>query len=434
MKRTIEVTGEYLAVPVYTAHLDFPDLWYMKLTDETKDGAFLAHFLVPHRDHMETPDYYAYLPAGELWHHQISFDLETEEEGGRAILAGIRCEEKQQYPSQERPSYNFTAPCGWINDPNGCIFVNGQYHLYFQHNPMNDEWANMSWGHAVSDDGLHFTFQGDVMFPAKEGLRYSGCAIENERGLLGLPKDAILYFYTVSCDPTRLGEKVRTHQRLAYSLDGGKTLLQKEDWSFPYIGQDTRDPKVFWHEETNAYIMILYLGGWQFGIFRSTDLAHWEKTQVLEDEGMWECPDLFSLTGDIDGERITKWFFTSADGYYYAGSFDGYTFTKEGKRRNLYGTKLPYAAQTFAGTGERKIAVAWLRTEKLGKFYEGAMSRLRSYSLAKDGAGFYIRQLFLIDRGNKIGISQESGKEEAVSERISGDGALYFAVQNRHRS
>lgn len=430
MEKTLLIQENDLAVPVYTAHLDFSELLYCRL-EEVTEGAprFLTHFLLPYRKGAEAPDYEAFLPVGDLRGKTVRITIE--ERGGETdreaakILAGIHTGKAPQYPAGEGNCY--FAPYGWINDPNGCILRDGVWHLYFQHNPMNREWTNMSWGHAVSRDGLHFAFVSDVMFPDENGLMFSGCAIANDRGCFGLPKSAILYFYTASHDPTRLGAGVHNTQRLAYSLDGGNTLIKYKDWYFPYPSEETRDPKIFWHEESGYYICVLYLGDWQFGIFRSKDLANWEQTQVIEEEPMWECPDLFPLRGTFDGKEITKWFFTSADGYYYAGDFDGKTFRKEGKRRMLYGTKLPYAAQTFSGTGDRTIAVAWLRTKNLGKIREGAMSRLRTFALDRDGDGYYIRQAFLVDSRAKM--SCENVSSCGLQERISEDGKLYFAEQ-----
>ena len=289
MEKTLVISGNDLAVPVYTAHLDFPELLYCRL-EEVSEGAprFLTHFLLPYRKGEETPDYEAFLPVGDLRGKTVRITIEekgdeTDREAAK-ILAGIHPGKAPQYQAGEGDC--FFAPYGWINDPNGCIFRDGVWHLYFQHNPMNREWANMSWGHALSRDGLHFTFVSDVMFPDENGLMFSGCAIANERGCFGLPKSAILYFYTASHDPTRLGEGVHNTQRLAYSLDGGMTLIKYPDWSFPYPSEETRDPKIFWHEESGYYICVLYLGGWQFGIFRSKDLANWERTQILEEEPM----------------------------------------------------------------------------------------------------------------------------------------------------
>lgn len=89
---------------------------------------------------------------------------------------------------------HFAARSGWTNDPNGMIYDNGVYHLYFQYNPFGIQWNNMSWGHAVSRDLLHWEQVDSVMFPDENGTIYSGCAIRNDRGLLGLPEDALLFF------------------------------------------------------------------------------------------------------------------------------------------------------------------------------------------------------------------------------------------------
>lgn len=127
----------------------------------------------------------------------------------------------------------------------------------------------------------------------------------------------------------------------------------------PFIDPETRDPKVFYHAQTDAYVMVLFLQGNTFGIFRSHDLKAWEQTQTLELEKAWECPDLFQLKNE---SCMDRWVFISADGYYFVGDFDGYRFTGYTRRRMAYLGTLPYAAQTWANVNGRVLMTAWLRT------------------------------------------------------------------------
>ena len=188
-----------------------------------------------------------------------------------------------------------------------------------------------------------------------------------------------MFYYTAAgeCRPWT-AERLFT-QRLAYSIDGGKTLIKTDRGVVPVISHENRDPKVFWHEETKSYIMILWVDGNEFAILRSTDLEKWNISQRFELTDGFECPDLICLT-DETGEH---WFVTTADGYYYPGVFDGYSFNWSGKRYCLYMNKVPYAAQTYSNTDGRVIFVPWLRLDFKGRKYTGAMGIPRELGLIK---------------------------------------------------
>ena len=280
-----------------------------------------------------------------------------------------------------RPMIHFTADRGWINDPNGLVYHNGMYHLYFQYNPMNTQWQNMSWGHAASSDLLHFKQLDTVMYPDESGAVYSGCGIVNEKGMLGLPEDALLFYYSAAGGINPWSEGTAFTQKIAYSTDEGTTLTKIPDPTIGVIRQDSRDPKVFWHEESSAYIMVLWIQGNEFGFFRSENLKDWKKTDSIILPEAWECPDLYRL--DCEGEKV--WVFTSADGFYYIGEFDGYTFSTDGVQKKAYRTKLPYAAQSYSGVQDRVIAVPWLRTLNKGRLYTGMMGIPRELKLVKRG-------------------------------------------------
>ena len=172
--------------------------------------------------------------------------------------------------------------------------------------------GNLCWGHAVSEDLLHWKQLDTVMFPEKDGSIFSGCGIVNERGLLKLPESALLFFYTMAGGKTKWSEGKKFTQRLAYSLDGGKTLQKTAEPVIDHIADENRDPKVYWHENSQAYYMVLFLEGHRFGIFRSENLQDWECTQTLELDEAWECPDLREIPVEDGGSR---WVFWSADGF-----------------------------------------------------------------------------------------------------------------------
>lgn len=278
----------------------------------------------------------------------------------------------------ERPLHHLTAEYGWMNDPNGLLFDGTLYHAYFQHNPCNIKWNNMSWGHAVSNDLLHWECRDDVLFPDQYGMAFSGCGLMNEKGLLNLPRDAFLFYYTAAGDTMPWCRGKKAAQRFAYSLDHGNTFQKRETVSVDTISWENRDPKIFYHEPSQAYIMVLWVEKNDFGILRSADLQSWELTDRVTLQDAWECPDLLPVPCQ-NQPGVYQWMFWSADGYYFWGEFDGYRFQTDGVRHNAYLNKVPYAAQTVWGA-EEIISIPWLRLEHKNRRYRGAFGIPRELS------------------------------------------------------
>lgn len=293
------------------------------------------------------------------------------------------------------PHIHFAPQFGWINDPNGLVFHDGIYELYFQHNPEGIEWGNMTWGHARSKDLLHWEELEPVLRPDENGFMYSGCGIRNDRRALRLPEEALIFFYTAALHNWLDASKTRFTIRLAYSLDGGNSLVKTGEPVLESLYPDNRDPKVFWHEESKAYIMVLWLHNNDFGIFRSEDMEHFSLSQRLTLNGGYECPDLFKLPvydDAIEEQMGNEWVFWVADGSYYIGDFDGYTFTQKYEKQKANAmNSLPYAAQTFYGT-DQIINMAWLCTKCIGLQTTGVMSLPRALSLVKKEDGYLLRQ------------------------------------------
>lgn len=299
------------------------------------------------------------------------------------------CEEIPQNIYPFRPKLHFAPERGWHNDPNGMVYADGVYHLYFQWNPYGTVWGNMHWGHAKSRDLYHWEWEGMALAPNENGTMYSGCGIQDTENLLGYGKEALLFYYTAAGGRNQWSIDAGNlfTQRLAYSVDGGKTLLPSDKFFMPHVVNENRDPKVFYHEASQAYVMALYLDGNEFAIYRSENLKDWTQTQRFSIPGMWECPDLFELeVENAPGER--QWVFWSADGFYVIGDFDGYVFTPKSKRRSAYSSDLAYAAQTFSGTPGRVISMAWLRMENNRGNYRSLMSLPMVLSLRKEGEDY----------------------------------------------
>lgn len=253
--------------------------------------------------------------------------------------------------ADSRPLLHFTARNGWNNDPNGLVYYEGRYHMFFQHNPVGNNWGNMHWGHAVSDDLIRWTEEEIALFPDETGTMFSGSAIIDKNNVTGLKcnaHDPLLLFYTAAGTPFT--------QHMAYSTDGAKTF-RKYGQILPHIKGHNRDPKVVWCEELGAYILALYLDGDEFAIYRSDDLLHWSILQTLKLEGDNECPDMFPL--ECNGKRY--WILTAAHSRYYIGEFEGKLFRPK-YSGSLMNGGCHYAAQTFSDIPDRRIHIGWNRS------------------------------------------------------------------------
>ena len=337
------------------------------------------------------PDYPEYYAAMDLTDYVGSI-IEVRCSLPDSILSSLRFHEARPdtvYPG--RPLVHFTAPTGWINDPNGLVYADGIWHLYHQWNPYGTEWGNMHWGHAVSGNLITWEHKGIVMEPDEYGTIFSGCGWQDRENTAGFGKGALLFFYTAAggCNQWSVDTGNQHTQRMAVSVNAGDTLLKKGQ-VLEHIKGGNRDPKVFYHPDSRAYIMVLFLDDFEFALFRSLDLVHWEESQRFSVPGMRECPDLFELPVDNEPGR-KKWVFWSADGFYLIGNFDGYLFDSESETLTAYETKLPYAAQTYAGVSDRKISIAWLRTENDRGNFRGMMSVPAELSLFRKNSQYRIR-------------------------------------------
>ncbi|MCR4922908.1 MAG: glycoside hydrolase family 32 protein [Lachnospiraceae bacterium] len=415
-----------------------------KLTVRCEDN-IIYEFLMPMGkekviDERE-PDFYKYIQIKDIskdlfYPDRMRSKGETINSGDHIVLEGNfseaffnRINETDEVKKAESCFIHYHAPEGFLNDPNGLVYDNGIYHIYHQHNPVSRYWENMTWGHAVTKDFIHYDFVSDTICPDEEGVMFSGCGIKNDRGCFDLPKDALLFFYTCF-SRTQNGKAARKGvQKMAYSLDQGKTLIKYPGFVLDLKGVEDRDPKVFYHEESQSYIMALYLNKNRFVILRSENLKEWKISQELSLVPMWECPDLVRLKAE-DG--CEKWAFISADGYYYTGDFDGYEFKPHGVMKGLYDDKLPYAAQSFSNVKDRVISIAWLRTKNTGENFTGYMSVPRELSLAEDENGYYIKQKFVKEVSEYV--RNEDGymviNDGNITEKISPDGKLLMVKKN----
>jgi sucrose-6-phosphate hydrolase SacC (GH32 family) len=274
-------------------------------------------------------------------------------------------------PALYRPQFHFTARENWINDPNGLVFYKGEYHLFFQHNPSGLNWGNMTWGHAVSSNLVHWQQLPHALETDALGMMFSGSAVVDWRNTAGFqrgPDPALVAVYTAS-GSALLRDKAPDTQCLACSHDCGRTWTKfAGNPVVPQITAGNRDPKVFWHAPTQRWIMALYVG--QPGahetchtieFLNSPDLKTWTRTGGIE--GFYECPDLFELPVEgAPGE--TRWVLFAADGRYRIGHFDGMRFVPgSAKLTGDWGANF-YAGQTYSdvpAADGRRILIAWMR-------------------------------------------------------------------------
>ena len=267
-----------------------------------------------------------------------------------------------------RPTYHFSPLYGWMNDPNGMVYKDGEYHLFYQHNPYGSKWGNMHWGHAISKDLINWEHRPDAITPDALGTIFSGSAVVDTDNTAGFGAGAIVAIYTQNSD--------RQVQSIAYSTDNGRSFTKYEN--NPVLtsdARDFRDPKVFWHKETQRWIMLLAVGQ-EMQIFSSTNLKDWAfESSFGEGQGahggVWECPDLFELP--VDGTNEKKWVllcnlnpggpFGGSATQYFVGTFNGKEFVNESPSQTKWMDwgKDHYAAVTWSDAPDnRRIAIAWM--------------------------------------------------------------------------
>ncbi|HEX6227274.1 MAG TPA: DUF4980 domain-containing protein [Chryseolinea sp.] len=274
------------------------------------------------------------------------------------------------YKESKRPQVHFTARRGWINDPNGLVYHNGEYHLYFQHNPYGWPWGNMHWGHAVSKDLIHWEELNEAIFPmvdlegGRHDAAFSGSAVVDPKNTAGFRKngiDPIIAVYT----STGRGECLKL------SYDNGRTFTEYD--GNPILKHSGRDPKVFWYSPGNHWVMVVWDNGEkrslslgqesvinQHLVYTSPDLKNWTRQSGVE--GFFECPELFELP--VDGkDGASKWVMYDATGRYVVGDFDGKNFKIDQQLKKYeHGGAYFYASQTYNNAPDnRRIQIGWGR-------------------------------------------------------------------------
>lgn len=345
-----------------------------------------------------------------------------------------------------RPKYHFTPQKGWMNDPNGLVYYNGKYHIFYQHNPYSCEWDSMHWGHAVSDDLIHFEHLPIALFPDERGDIFSGSCVVDSDNVTGLGTSnspVLLAFYT-----SHHSESKREEQCVAFSRDGIAFEKYKDNPLIPgNINTPARDPFVFKNDILGGYSMC-FTTEKSIKFYHSKNLLDWVETGdfVLPDQafqGMIECPCIFKclekyvllMSMDIPKEEYVRF----PEGVkphnrlmqYLVGDFDGKVFinTQESHEPLMVDQGTDFYAGTLFNNIAEPIMMAWLGnsdrimsipTEDEG--FKGVLSYPRKLGLIKTAEGYRLRQEFhpivndiaLVDYKN--GVFRDSFIEETISE------------------
>jgi fructan beta-fructosidase len=330
----------------------------------------------------------------------------------------VRAQRPTPVPTpQWRPLYHYTPLKNWTNDPNGLIYLNGEYLLYNQYNPFDYKWGHMSWGHAVSKDLVHWNHLA-VAIPEIMGtdttLRFSGSAVwdkNNSSGFCTSSKGCLVAIYTADQPLLK-----RESQFLAYSNDGGLTFTNYD--KNPVIDlhmRDFRDPNVIWlpggrSPNGGQWLMTVALPReHKVRFYGSHDLKNWELlSEFGGDQGdtrkIWECPSLTPLPVDGDTSRM-KWLLMVSSGnpdaatgmQYLVGDFDGKTFTNsypaDNKQFVDYGSTY-YAAIPWNNLPPgQHMMLGWLTpTATVTYPWTGQMSIPRDISLRTTADGIKLFQ------------------------------------------
>ncbi len=367
----INPTQKYLILPVEDSA---PDVSISVMVDNVQVETFTVRLALNKVDY--TVPYELSKYAGK--HVVLRFAMNPQERGGarpkvkEAVfsnnLALANSYDASNKETLWRPVYHFAPQWGWMNDPNGMVYKDGEYHLFYQYNPYGSRWGNMNWGHAISRDLVSWEHMPVAISPDGLGTIFSGSAVVDKNNTSGFGAGAIVAFYTQA--------SARQMQSIAYSTDNGRTF-KKYAGNPVLTGEvvDFRDPKVSWNESTQKWILTLAVGQ-EVRFYSSPNLKDWTyESNFGEGQGshggVWECPDLFELP--VAGTNQKKWVlivninpggpFGGSATQYFVGSFDGHKFVNESPKATKWMDfgKDHYATVTWSNAPQnRVIALAWM--------------------------------------------------------------------------
>lgn len=374
-------------------------------------------------------------------------------------------EQPATYSEKHRPLIHFSPKANWMNDPNGLVFHNGTYHLFFQYYPDSTVWGPMHWGHATSTDLVHWKEDSIALYPDSLGYIFSGSAVVDKNNTSGLGKDGKIPLVAIFTYHDTIGVNAGRNnyqtQGLAYSNDDGKTWTKYENnpvLSNPGI-IDFRDPKVMWYEKENKWIMSLATKD-RITFYSSHDLKNWKKESEFgatlgAHGGVWECPDLFPLVHN--GDSVWVLFVSINPGgpnggsatQYFVGDFDGKTFTpfQTDTRWLDYGPD-NYAGVTWSNVNDRTLFIGWMSNWQYGQLvpthpWRSAMTVPRVIGVEKVGERYYLtstpaKEMYsIMEEGTKLmkTNAEEAGRSKDITAlngpavfRLAGDTIQNFTI------
>ena len=345
------------------------------------DGAVVREFEC---DLSDNPEWFAHLDMSP-WHgKKATVRVEKIAEDSKALDLVTQADTiwgaDQLYREPLRAQLHFSARRGWNNDPNGMVFADGEYHLFFQHNPYGWPWGNMHWGHAASPDMVHWTELPIALYPHKFGdWAFSGGAVVDKNNTSGW-KQGTNSLIVATFTSTGRSECV------IYSNDHGRTFQEFE--SNPIIKHRGRDPRPLWYEPGKCWVVAVYdelEKSQNIAFYTSPNLKTWTFQSHIA--GFYECPDLFELPVDGDGSK-GKWVLTAANSEYVIGQFDGKRFTPESPKLKGHLGRGFYAAQTFSNEPKgRVVQIGWLQIATPGMPFNQAMSLPNELNLRSTAQG-----------------------------------------------
>jgi Beta-fructosidases (levanase/invertase) len=290
------------------------------------------------------------------------------------------------YQEKYRPQFHFSPEANWMNDPNGLVYFEGEYHLFYQYYPDSTIWGPMHWGHAVSTDLIHWKHLPIALYPDSLGYIFSGSAVVDATNTSGFgstknpPIVAIFTYHNPELEKS--GSNVFQNQGIAFSLDKGRTWTKYS--ANPVLKnpgiRDFRDPKMFWNEKTKKWNIIMAVYD-RVHIYSSPNIKDWTfesefGSSIGAHGGVWECPDLFPLK--VEGTDITKWVMlvsinpggpnSGSATQYFTGEFDGHKFIPDNTKVNwIDWGRDDYAGVTWSnipGTDGRRIFIGWMSNWK----------------------------------------------------------------------
>jgi fructan beta-fructosidase len=351
-ERTFLITKKYLNYPIQRNPVEIKSRDIKKVkVDFILDGKRITYAEMSLATNI--PDYWVFTDVSAYKGKTLTLVFDRPVDAIQKIYqSDTFWEQENLYKEKYRPQFHFSSRRGWNNDPNGLVYLDGEYHLYYQHNPYDIKHGNLAWGHAVSRDLVHWNELPVTLMPDELGTMNSGSAVVDKNNTSGWGKNVLVAAYTTFNMLER-----KPAQCVAYSTDKGRTFTKYD--KNPVIDSKAqtaaRDPKVFWYAPSNGWVMALYeMNG--ISIYTSKDLKQWKYESHTD--GFFECPELFELPVDGNANH-TKWVMYGASGPYMLGSFDGKKFTPEaGKYRCIFG--LQYASQTFNQAPDgRRVQMGW---------------------------------------------------------------------------